>query len=185
MKEVATLLRSTTLAIIGLAAASLLLTGCTSSEAGGVTLADTKSATQLLRNEASSRLAPGAIDEITDEEDHSVGCKEEGDDPDGLWRSWQSSLLATIATDSAWRVEQLAASVSDSFIDDGWYVSGSKDGKDRTVITKPGSVATIAFTITEGAEDGTGATVHIDATGPCVLTAGPDSDEVTKLEVKK
>ena len=43
----------------------------------------------------------------------------------------------------------------------------------------------MAFTVTAGAEDGSGASIHIDATGPCVLTAGPTSNEVTGLEKKK
>lgn len=157
------------------------LAGCTS-EPQGQTLAQTKSPTQLLRNEASSRISPGAIAAVSGEEDRSVPCKTAAEDPDELYRSWQSSLLATIETDSAWRVEQLGTEVTDSFIEDGWYVSGSKDGKDKTVLTRPGAVSTMAFTVTAGAEDGSGASIHIDATGPCVLTAGPDSNEVTALE---
>jgi len=159
----------------------LALAGCASAPQGQ-TLTQTKSPTQLLRNEASARIPPGTIDTISDEEDHSVACKTEDEDPDGLYRSWQSSLLASIATDSAWRVEMVGKDIVDSFIEDGWYVSGSKDGKERTVLTRPGAVSTMAFTVTAGAEDGTGASIHIDATGPCVLTGGPESSEVTALE---
>lgn len=157
------------------------LSGC-ASEPQGQTLAETKSPTQLLRNEASSRIPPGSIAEVSGEEDHSVPCKTSAEDPDELYRSWQSSMLATIEVDSAWRVEQLSTEVTDSFIEDGWFVSGSKNGKDRTVLTRPGAVSTMAFTVTAGAEDGSGASIHIDATGPCVLTAGPTSNEVTGLE---
>jgi len=166
---------------IAVAVVLLALAGC-ASEPQGQSLADTKSPTQLLRNEASSRIPPGAIDALSGEEDHSVACKSTEEDPGGLYRSWQSSLLAAIETDSAWRVEQIGTEVTDSFIEDGWYVSGSKNGKDRTVLTRPGAVSTMAFTVTPGAEDGSGASIHIDATGPCVLTAGPTSAEVTGLE---
>lgn len=160
---------------------AVVLTGC-SSEPDGQTLAETKSPTQLLRNEASTRIPPGAIAEISGEEDHSRACKSTDEDPGGLYRSWQSSLLATIEADSAWRVEQISTEVTDSFIEDGWYVSGSKNGKDKTVLTRPGAVSTMAFTVTAGAEDGSGASIHIDATGPCVLTDGPSSSEVAALE---
>ena len=163
---------------------AVALAGC-SSAPEAQTLAQTKSPTQLLRNEASTRIPPGSIGAISGEEDHSVACKSSDEDPDELYRSWQSSLLASIAADSAWRVEQLTTDITDSFIEDGWYVSGAKDGKDKTVLTRPGAVSTMAFTVTAGAEDGSGASIHIDATGPCVLTAGPTSNEVTGLEKKK
>lgn len=160
----------------------LLVSGCGGGEASTATLTETKGPTQLLRNEASSRIPTGSIDEILDEEDHSVPCKSEDEDPKGLYRSWQSSLLATVDADAAWRVAQIGEDVADSFIEDGWYVSGTKDGADTTTLTRPGAVSTLAFTTTEGDAEGAGASIHIDATGPCVLTEGPDSSEVEKLE---
>jgi len=165
----------------------LILTGCAGGggEADGKTLTETKGPTQLLRNEASSRIPSGSIDEIAGEEDTSVACKTKEEDPKGLYRSWQSSLLASIDADAAWRVAQIGKDVADSFIADGWYVSGTKDGADTTTLTRPGAISKLAFTVTEGDAQGVGATVHIDATGPCVLTEGPDSSEVTKLEASK
>jgi len=165
----------------------ILLTGCAGggSDENAVSLTDTKGPTQLLRNEASSRIPSGSIDAIAGEEDHSVACKSEDEDPKGLYRSWQSSLLAQIDADAAWRVAQIGTDVSDSFIADGWFVSGTKDGKDTTTLTRPGAVSTLAFTTTEGDANGVGATIHIDATGPCVLTEGPKSSEVTRLEAAK
>lgn len=164
----------------------LVLTGCAGeAEAPTASLTETKGPTQLLRNEASSRIPTGAIEAISGEEDQSVACKTEDEDPKGLYRSWQSSLTASIDKDAAWRVAQINSDLADSFIEDGWYVSGTKDGKDTTTLTRPGAVSTLAFTSTEGDADGVGATVHIDATGPCVLTEGPDSSEVTKLEASK
>lgn len=174
---------------IGVAAAMsvvLVITGCaTEQKTNSATLTETKGPTQLLRNEASSRIPTGSIDTIAGETDLSVSCKSEEEDPDGLYRSWQSSTLATIDKDAAWRVAQIGADVADSFIDDGWYVSGTKDGKDTTTLTRPGAISTLAFTTTEGDADGVGASVTIDATGPCVLTEGPDSSEVAKLEAAK
>ena len=172
----------------GLAALSivLVLTGCAGeTESPTASLTETKGPTQLLRNEASSRIPTGAIESIAGEEDRSVACKTEEEDPKGLYRSWQSSLLANIDGDAAWRVAQISKDVSDSFIEDGWYVSGTKDGEETTTLTRPGAISTLVFTATEGDADGVGATVHIDATGPCVLTEGPDSSEVAKLEAAK
>ena len=164
----------------------LLVSGCGGeAESSTATLTETKGPTQLLRNEASSRIPTGSIDEIAAVDDTSVACKTEEEDPKGLYRSWRSSLLASIDADAAWRVDQIGKDVADSFIEDGWYVSGTKDGKDTTTLTRPGAISTLAFTTTEGDADGAGATVHIDATGPCVLTEGPDSSEVTKLERAK
>lgn len=178
-----------TMKVVGTAAALatvLLLTGCGGEpESNTPSLTETKGPTQLLRNEASSRIPTGSIDTIAGEEDRSVACKTEKEDPDGLYRSWQSSLLAAIDGDAAWRVAQIGKDVADSFIEDGWYVSGTKDGEDTTTLTRPGAVSTLKFTTTEGDAEGVGATVHIDATGPCVLTEGPDSTEVTKLEAAK
>ena len=163
----------------------LLTTGCAGAAPDAPSLTETKGPTQLMRNEASSRIPTGSIDAISGEEDRSVGCKAEDEDPKGLNRSWQSSLLVTIDKDAAWRVAQIGKDLSDSFIADGWYVSGTKDGKETTTLTKPGAVSTLAFTTTEADADGAGATLLIDATGPCVLTEGPDSDEVTGLENAK
>jgi hypothetical protein len=163
----------------------LLTTGCAAASPDTPTLTETKGPTQLLRNEASSRIPSGSIDAISGEEDVSVSCKTKEEDPKGLYRSWQSSVLATIDADAAWRVAQIGTELSDSFIDDGWFVSGTKDGKDTTTLTKPGAVSTLAFTTTEADAAGVGATVLIDATGPCVLTEGPESNEVTRLEAAK
>jgi len=174
--------------VVGVAAALsilLALSGCAGeAESPTASLTETKGPTQLLRNEASSRIPTGAIESIAGEEDLSVACKTD-DDPEGLYRSWQSSLLATIDKDAAWRVAQISTDLADSFIEDGWYVSGTKDGAETTTLTRPGALSTIKFTSTEGNAEGVGATVHINATGPCVLTEGPDSTEVTKLEGAK
>ena len=40
----------------------------------------------------------------------------------------------------------------------------------------------VTLTITALDQSNAGASIYIEATGPCVLTAGPNSDEVTKLE---
>lgn len=163
--------------------AVLLLSGCAGdTAASGSTLTETKGPTQLLRNEAASRIPTGSIDELADETDSSVPCKTEDEDPDGLYRSWQSSILATIDADAAWRVAQIGDDIAASFIDDGWFVSGTKDGENTTTLTRPGAVSTLVFTTVEGDADGVGASVQIDALGPCVLTEGPDSSEVTRLE---
>ncbi len=159
------------------------LSGCAAQEQDSVTLAQSKAATQLLRIEATDRLPPGVTESTSEDVDRSVPCKSEADDPDGLYRSWESSILITLG--SAWRTGFIGETLTQSFLDDGWVVSGAKDGQDRTVVTKPGSIATITFIVDEGdegRESGRLATIRIDSTGPCVLTDGPDSDEVAALE---
>ena len=163
-------------------AAVVVLSGCAAQEQSGVTLAQSKSAAQLLRIEAADRVPPSAIDTTSEATDHSLACKSEDEDPDGLYRSWESSILITLDRDSAWRTGLIGETLAQTFIDDGWFVSGAKDGKDRTVVTKPGSVATITFVVDEGDELGAGATILIDSTGPCVLTGGPESAEVAALD---
>lgn len=162
--------------------AALVLTGCSSAPADGLTLAKTKSPTQLLRNEATERIPPGTVQEYGEQIDTSIACGE--DDPKELQRSWESSILVTIEAGSAWRVKTIGKDLVQSFLDDGWYISGSKNGKDKTVVTRPESPSTIAVVVAEGDESGAGASIGVTATGPCVLTDGPDSDEVRKLEAQ-
>lgn len=164
--------------------AALALTGCAEERKGDLTLVETKSPTQLLRNEAANRLLTGTDDDIVDQKDFSASCKASSEDPDGYWRSWHSSLLVEVPPGSAIGVDQFAAALATSFAQDGWKLSEQNldGGKGKlTRIKRSDSIVTLSFTSTEGGV-GESATIYVEAEGPCVLTDGPESDEVKKLE---
>ncbi len=161
--------------------AALALTGCSSTSATGELL-ETKSPTQLLRNEAANRLEGGTDYTVGAQDDFSAACKSEAEDPAGLYRSWRSSLLAEIPEESAIGVDQFVGALATSFSEDGWVFTEDTQGSvgKVTTMTRSDSIVTMTFTSTE--DDGAGASVYIEASGPCVLTGGPDSDEVRSLE---
>lgn len=161
---------------------ALGLTACASADAQ--TLAATKSPTQLLRNEAATRLIDGTDESVAEQQDYSASCKSETEDPQGLYRSWRSTLLASVPADSAIGVDQFVGALATSFAEDGWILKEDHtgDGTEKiSTMTKSSSIVTLKFTATEGAS-GEAASVYIEASGPCVLTDGPDSDEVKQLE---
>lgn len=176
---------STTARIITIGAGVLVgLTACTSATTAPTTLVETKSPTQLLRNVAAQRLMTGTDESIAEQQDYSAACKSGAEDPDGLWRAWHSSLLATVPPDSAIGVDQFVGALATSFAEDDWRLSeehGNDSALKVTTMTKSSSIVTLRFTSTE--DRGEGATIYIEASGPCVLTGGPDSDEVTSLEL--
>lgn len=158
------------------------VTGCSESSSSS-SLTDTKSPTQLLRNEAAQRLMTGTDESIAEQQDYSAACKSEAEDPKGLYRSWRSTLLAAVPHDSAIGVDQFVGALATSFSEDGWVFSEDHGGDTAakvTTMTKTSSIVTIKFTSTE--DTGDGATIYIEASGPCVLTQGPESDEVKALE---
>lgn len=171
---------------LGTAATTLglafVLSACTAAPTAH-TLVETKSPTQLLRNEAAQRLMGGTEEVVAGQQDYSAACKSESEDPKGLYRSWRSTLLAAVPSDSAIGVDQFVGALATSFSEDGWVFT-EEHGDDAvskvTTMTRSDSIVTLKFTSTEDA--GEGATVYIEASGPCVLTAGPDSDEVQDLE---
>ena len=144
-------------------------------------LVDTKSPAQLLRNEAANRLITGTDEIVVEQSDSSAACKSATEDPEGLYRSWRSSLLAGVPAHSAIGVDQFVGALATSFSEDGWVFTEAHDASEKvTTMTRSDSIVTLTFTSTEDVGDG--ASVAIVAVGPCVLTAGPDSDEVTGLE---
>jgi hypothetical protein len=159
------------------------VTACASGPDAAATLVETKSPTQLLRNEAAHRLMTGTDEEVAEQTDFSAACKSDAEDPKGLYRSWRSTLLATVPPDSAIGVDQFVGALATSFAEDGWVLKESRGADDAakvSTMTKSGSIATLTFTSTE--DTGDGATIYIESSGPCVLTAGQDSDEVKNLE---
>jgi hypothetical protein len=173
--------RLTTAAVA--ASITIALVACSSAAVAPSSLVETKSPTQLLRNEAAHRLMAGTDEEVAEQADYSAACKTEKDDPKGLYRSWRSTLLATVPSDSAIGVDQFVGALATSFAEDGWVLKesrGESSADKVSTMSKTGSVAVLKFTSTE--DTGEGATILIESSGPCVLTAGSDSDEVRDLE---
>jgi len=173
-------MKHTIAAAAGLCAA-LALSACSSTTTESELLAS-KSPTQLLRNEAANRLLTGTDDSVGAQDDYSAACKSEAEDPEGLYRSWRSTLLAEVPEDSAIGVDQFVGALATSFSEDGWVFTEEHQGAvgKVTTMTRADSIVTMTFTANE--DDGEGASVYIEASGPCVLTGGPDSDEVKDLE---
>jgi hypothetical protein len=185
--------RSRTAAALAAVALSLAaLTGCASengaSPAAGtaLTLAQTKSPVQLLRNEAANRIDEFIVETINETEDFSTACKTADADPLGLERSWTSSVEVSLKAGSAWRATIVADELVASFEAQGWIASrGAPSAVTYTGLKSENSAATIGLTVTtEDLAAGTPAKLQITTEGPCVATDGGESDEVKRLEKK-
>jgi hypothetical protein len=170
------------------------LTACASQPGGGadastdasLTLAQTKSPVQLLRNEAADRIDEFIVETVNETEDLSAPCKTAEADPLGLERSWTSSVEVSIKAGSAWRADIVADELVASFEAQGWVASrGAPSAVTYTGLKSENSTATIGLSVThEDAATGTPAKLQITTKGPCVMTGGAESDEVTKLAEK-
>ena len=176
------------------------LTGCAGEQAAAdtiegdypeVTLAETKSPVQFLRNDAASRIPTAVIDSVEGTVDESVACLDEAEDPSGLIRSWHSSALVTIVSGSAWRVEAIVDNLIQSFTDQEWAARSLGETAEfrSSMLTSKTSMAEIQVigerpdpNATEGDESAGQVTVEIEVHGPCVRTQGSGSEEVLKLE---
>ena len=158
-----------------------------------VSLTDTKSPAQLLRNEAANRIPADVIDEIIESEDVSVACLSEKDDPQGLIRSWHSTADVLIIDDGVVNASTLVNDLSASFEEQGWTSRslGGNASVTSKLLESDTSLAdiqiagynindTMASTGLEQKVEQT--TVQIQVHGPCVRTAGADSDEVKGLQ---
>jgi len=157
-----------------------------------VSLAETKSPVQFLRNDAASRIPTAVIDNVEGTVDESVACLDEAEDPDGMIRSWRSSALVTIVSGSAWRVEAIVDNLIQSFTDQSWAARSLGETVEfrSSLLTSKTSMAEIqvigerpAADVAEGEDTGKQVTVEIQVQGPCVRTDGSGSEEVLKLEV--
>ena len=169
-----------------------LLSGCSSDAGasagtgadGSLTLAAIKSPIQLLRNEAAGRIPADVVDSIVQPTDKSSACKPSSEDPDENWRTWTSEVLTIIAYDKARPVSDIEDELIASFVDQGW-VEGEAPADKTTRLIKDTTFATID--ISAVAQDTTfevPGQIQLIVGGPCVLTDGPTSAEVTKLEGK-
>ena len=168
-------------ALVAIAIILPLLAGCSAPAptTGGPTLVETKSPVQLLRNEATSRLDTSVVSDIRTTGDLSFPCYNEEENPGGLVRQWKSSAELVLVKGSD-RVGATQALVK-TFTDHGWVAKevSSDPSFGLTLLTNPESVAGIEVS---SADETASAMIRITATGPCVATGGPDSDEVTSLE---
>lgn len=153
------------------------LSGCAAEEKKGLTLAETKSPAQLLRNEVATRLPDGITRSVANQ-DFTEAC---GDDTS--IRSWRSSALAVVVDDRASELESIVGDLRSSFEGDGWTWSPGNDRLEtiQAVFTSASSTAEILVSATPASESKS-ATILIVVAGPCVETDGEDSDEVLKLE---
>lgn len=182
--------------------AASALVGC-SSAAGpsdykypDLSLAQTKGPVQLLRNETASRIPPAVVDKLQDSSDLSAACLSEADDSNGDVRQWLSSATATFKKASQWRLKKVTKDLIASLVDQGWTARdvGGSPNVHRTLLSKKGSAAEIqvsskspakAAASTSKDEVVTDYRIEIETHGPCVMTDGAKSDEVTKLEVAR
>ena len=167
-----------------------VLSGCSSGtgageESGGqLTLATIKSPIQLLRNEAAGRIPSAEVDSIVQPTDRSSACKPSAEDPDELYRTWESGVLTLIKQNSSKPVKDIEKDLIDSFLAQGWS-EGEAPAAKTTRLVKDSTFATIDLSFVEhdlvSKVDGQ---IQVITLGPCVLTDGPDSAEVRKLEGK-
>jgi len=163
---------------VGVALGLIVTLGaCSSSESGGLTLAQSKSPVQLLRNETASRVPAGLVATVENSSDESVNCRTAETDPEGLERKWKSG--ARIALTPEADLSLVMSKLFISFRADGWE-QGTYGSDSIIEFTKPDSVAVIHITTAE--KEGEPTEVRVAVEGPCVTTAGETSDEVVKLE---
>lgn len=168
--------RRISIALVIIAVATTCV-ACSPSGPPEASLANTKSPTQLLRNESVDRLPSADVDSVKST-DESQSC-----DGDELVRRWVSTATITLSQAASESTDQAMTTLAASFEADGWVVSPGNERLDeeQAVLTSGTSPAEIRLISRPGA-DGALATIAIQAAGPCVLTDGPDSDEVTQLE---
>ena len=166
--------------IVALAGA-LLLSGCTASPAstGELTLAQTKSPVQLLRNDAIDRVEKRFIAEVLPTTDGSEACLEAGGNAEGLIRQWKSSVEIVLAADAD--VAYVSERLVQGFTAKGWDDEAISD-HGPFWLTKLTSTRSVAAVEIGWEEHDDGSLIKISSTGPCVMTGGPDSDEVVNLE---
>lgn len=154
-----------------------------------LTLAESKSPAQLLRNTAVTRIPAATVLNVGTEIDGSIACLSEEQDPKGYIRQWVSSVDVNLRLPEAPNTDAIVDSVLATFIDEGWMsqqIAGSSEDSHADLLTNGTSAAagvSAARVRIEAvvANDGASSFIHIEALGPCVVTDGTDSSEVTTL----
>jgi hypothetical protein len=154
-----------------------------------LSLADSKAPAQLLRNTAVTRIPEAVVLNVGTDTDGSIACLSEEDDPEGAIRRWDSSADVNLKLSEATNAPTIVADLIKTFTDEGWMsqaIRGSKADNQAFLLTNGTSSAASVSTSQVRIEavitgDKVSAYVHIDSLGPCVVTDGADSDEVTDL----
>jgi len=179
------------MAVVAAALVVLTLAGCagTSAAPGSgeatITLAQSKSPVQLLRNEAASRLPSIIAKDVAETGDTSVACLPADEDPDGVSRAWHSSLTLLVTNSRAASIHDATDDLVASFVEQGWVAAeGEGDAAASvapTMLTSGTSPVTIELQELPKSETQKAA-IRITTVGPCVTTDGAGSDEVLALE---
>jgi hypothetical protein len=106
--------------ITGATLLAVLLSGCAGDAADSLTLAQTKSPVQLLRNDAAGRIPTTIIDEVEVVADGSEACLDEDEDPLGLSRSWNSTAIVTIEKAAESQIRSVFDDLIASYVEQGW-----------------------------------------------------------------
>jgi hypothetical protein len=135
-----------------------------------------------LRINAWTRMPAIMLNDAVDPIDESHACLEAAVDPDGELRSWTSGTVALINNSFAARVDTIATDLADSFVEQGWEATTDVEGGTLHItLVRPSTLAQIDIESTKK-DAGVRAKIAISVTGPCVKTAGAESDEVKLLE---
>ena len=176
--------------IIGFTAVAIAITGLTACageseapDASTMTLAQTKSPAQLLRNEAASRIPDTIVDEVAQSTDESTACETVEQDPDGLLRKWDSSVRVVLSEEGGEDVSAIVEDLVASFTDQGW-ARGSHGGSIIKLTSETSPTTIHISSVAANAEKGTTSIVQLKASGPCVTTEGTESAEVVDLEAR-
>lgn len=154
-----------------------------------LSLAESKSPVQLLRNEAVSRIPEAVVLNAPSNIDGSQACLSAAEDPDGVIRRWTSVVDVNLVLSEAPNTQAIVDDVLGSFTDEGWMsqaVTGSKATSQAHLLTNE-TAGTTALSLAQlrieaiVAIDGASSFIRIQAIGPCVVTAGAGSTEVTEL----
>jgi hypothetical protein len=165
-------------AVLVSASALLSLTACAGETRTGPTLVTTKSSTQLLMNEAVTRVPGYMVSGDKSYEDLSEACDVDDND-DGAIRLWRSSATVNLVDNASVRSDTIIKELVAGFGEQGWVAHPADEG--AVELTHGSSTSTLRFAPTP-LESGSGGTLRIEARGACVTTDGPDSDEVKTLE---
>lgn len=164
-----------TSALAVLALPLILLTACTTAT-DGTSLAETKSPVQLLRNAVAARI-PGELLRGAENTDASESC-----DGDEMLRAWHSSVTLDVDTTGTEGMDALVDTLSASFEDDGWVSTPGNDRLDYKQAYFTGGVSGVQIQVSVLSAQPGAEQILVNVIGACVLTDGPDSDEVTSLE---
>ena len=154
-----------------------------------LTLAESKSPVQLLRNEAVSRISEDVVLNVPSNIDGSQACLDASEDPDGAIRRWMSSVDVNLLLSEAPNTQSIVDRVLATFTDDGWMsqaITGSKASNQAHLLTNE-TAGTTAVSLAQlrveaiVAIDGASSFIRVQAIGPCVVTDGAKSAEVTEL----